>query len=210
MATDTDNDDWRLTAELEVSDNGRELHKLMAHLRGSDGADVVGEVEAAVPHDAVITHDGKLLFAYAADEATITAARAAIESVLAREQTVANVRISRWDHGLDRWLQTDPPLSAEQAAVEEAKEHEEEATETRTMVASSGRLVRGEFEQTMREAADGLDLECAIIEHPHLLNTQVAFTVTGSKRKVDEFARDLEAVGWAYVRTERAVMTSPL
>jgi len=106
MATGIDNDDWRLTAELEVSDNGRELHKLMAHLRGSDGADVdvIGEVEAAVPHDAVITHDGKLLFAYAADEATITAARAAIESVLAREQTVANVRISRWDHGLDRWL----------------------------------------------------------------------------------------------------------
>jgi hypothetical protein len=212
MATGTDDDDWRLTAELEVGDKGGELHKLLAHLRGvgSDGGELVGEVEAAVPHDAVITHDGKLLFAYAADEPTLAATRKAIESVLAHEQITAHVRISRWDQGLDRWLQTDPPLTGEQAGAEEAREHEEEAPETRTMVASSGKLVRREFEQTMREAADSLGVECAIIEHPHLLRTQVAYTVTGPKRKVDEFARDLEAVGWAYVRTERAVMASPL
>jgi hypothetical protein len=217
VATEADKDDWRLTAELDVADiadKAGRLHELTAHLRGAapggEDSGIVGEVEAAVPHDAVITHDGKLLFAYAADEATIAAARAAIESVLAREQSTANVRISRWDSGLDRWLQTDPPLSAEQAVVEEAKERDEEAMETRTLVAISGKLVRSEFEQTMREAADQLGLKCEIVEHPHLLRTQVAFTVTGPKRKVEEFARDLEAVGWAYVRTERAVMTSPL
>jgi hypothetical protein len=208
MVTGTDDDDWRLTAELEVGDKGRELHRLMAHLHG--GGDAVEEVAAAVPHDAVITHDGNLLFAYAADEATITAARGAIESVLAREQTTAHVRISRWDHEFDRWLQIDPPLSVEQAGVEEAKEHEEEATETRTMVAISGKLVRREFEQTMREAAAQLGLKCEIVEHPHLVRTQVAFTVTGPKRKVDEFARSLEAEGWAYVRTELGVASSPL
>lgn len=210
MVTDTDNDDWCLTAELEVGDKGGELHKLMTHLRGGEGDEVLGEVEAAVPHDAVITHDGKLLFAYAADEATIVAVRGAIESVLAREQITAHVCTSRWDQGLDRWLQTDPPLTGEQASAEQAREHEEEAQETRTMVASSGKLVRREFEQTMREAAESLGVECTTIEHPHLLSTQVAYTVTGPKRKVEEFARDLEAVGWAYVRTERAVMASPL
>ena len=210
MATDTDDDDWRLTTELEVGDKGGELHRLMTHLRGGEGHEVVGEIEAAVPHDAVITHDGKLLFAYAAEEATIAAARRAIESVLAREQIAAQVRVSRWDEELDRWLQTDPPLTGAQAGAEEAREHDEEAIETRTMVASSGKLVRREFEQTMREAADSLGVECAIIEHPHLLRTQVAYTVTGPRRKVDEFHRDLEAVGWAYVRTERAVMASPL
>ncbi len=78
------------------------------------------------------------------------------------------------------------------------------------MVAVSGKLVRGEFEQTMREAADQLGLTCEIVEHPHLLRTQVAFTVTGPKRKVDEFARDLEAEGWAFVRTELGIAASPL
>lgn len=203
-------DDWRLTAELEVGDERGELHKLISQLRegGSEGG-IAGEVQA-VPHDVVITHDGRLLFAYAAKETVLTAARRAIESVLAREQIVAHLRISRWDEELDRWLQVDPPLSADQADIEAAREREEETMETRTMVAVSGRLVRGEFEQTMRAWAGRLGLECEIVEHPHLLRTQVAFTVTGRKRKVDEFAQGLEAEGWMYVRTENQLMGSSL
>jgi hypothetical protein len=45
---------------------------------------------------------------------------------------------------------------------------------------------------------------------PHLLTTQVAFTVTGPKRKVDEFAQGLRAEELATMPTERAVMLSPL
>jgi hypothetical protein len=72
-------------------------------------------------------------------------------------------------------------------------------------------MVRAEFEQTMRECADRLGLEYNLIEqHPHLLTLQVGFTVTGPKRKVDEFAQALDAEGWAYVRTETRVMASPL
>jgi hypothetical protein len=71
-------------------------------------------------------------------------------------------------------------------------------------------MVRAEVEQSMREWADKLDLRCEIIEHPHLLTTQLAFTVTGPKRKVDEFAEGLRAEGTATMRTERAVMMSPL
>jgi len=51
-------------------------------------------------------------------------------------------------------------------------------------------------------AAAELGLECKIIEHPHLLSTQVAFTVTGPKRKIDEFAKGLTAEGWSFVRGE--------
>ena len=78
------------------------------------------------------------------------------------------------------------------------------------MVASSGRMVRAEVEQTMREWADKLGLQCETIEHPHLLTTQLAFTVTGPKRKVDEFAQGLRAEELATMRTERMVMMSPL
>ncbi len=161
-------------------------------------------------HDVVITHDGRLLFAYAADEATLTAARSAIEGVLWRDEIKASVRISHWDDELDRWRQTDPPATAAEKLTEDVAERDAEATETRTMVVSSGKMIRAEFEQSMLAWADRLGLECKIIEHPHLLTTQLGFTVTGPKRKIDEFAQGLNAEEWATIRTETSVMLSPL
>lgn len=118
--------------------------------------------------------------------------------------------MSRWDDGLDEWRQTDPPLSGEAKRVDEANRRGAEAVETRTMVASSGKEIRAEFEQVMVNRARKLGLECEVIEHPHMLTTQVAFTVRGPKRKIDEFAQGLRAEELATMRTERAVMISPL
>jgi hypothetical protein len=205
----SDPDDWRLQAELEVADSGGALHAVLSRLRGSD-SDTLAQIEAAVPPDVVVTHDGKLLFAYAADESTLADARRAIESELTREGIAASVRVSRWDDELDQWQQTDPPLDPAERQQAEAARHDAETVETRTLVASSGRLIRAEFERTMRSAADGLGLECQIIEHPHLLTTQVGFTVTGPRRKLDEFAHTLTAEEWRTIRTETAVMASPL
>jgi len=199
--------DWRLAVEPDAPDAGGALHGLIARLRGPD---LVKEIEAAVSHDVVITHDGKLLFAYAADEATLIAARTAIERTLQQDGINASVRMSHWDDERDEWRQTDPPLSAGEQQREDVAEREADAIETRTMVASSGMLVRAEFEQSMLDWASRLGLECKMIEHPHLMTTQVGFTVTGPKRKIDEFARGLSAEGWAFVRTETSVMLSPL
>lgn len=196
-----------MQAELEVADAGGVLRELVGRLRGPD---VVKEAEAAVPHDVVITHDRRMLFAYAADAHTLAQARSAIEAVLAREGIGASVRVSHWDDELDEWRQTEPPPSAAESAAEEAARREADAIETRTLVASSGRLVRAEFEQTMRDWAQRLGLECEIIDHPHLLSTQVAFNVKGPRRKLDEFARGLRAEKLATIRTETAVMISPL
>jgi hypothetical protein len=77
-------------------------------------------------------------------------------------------------------------------------------------VASAGKLVRSELEHTMSEAVERLGLELEIHEHPHLFTTQVVFTVTGQRRKLDEFAEGLRAFELATMRTERAVMLSPL
>jgi hypothetical protein len=212
MDTDTSSgeQDWRLQAQLDVPDTGRALHGLLGRLRGPDGPDVVKEVEATVPPDVVVTHDGSLLFAYAADEDTLAAARKAIEGVLQRDGVKASVRVSHWDDELDRWQQTDPPPTPEERAAEEAAERAADEIETRTLVANSGKLIRAEFEQSMTDWAARLGLECKIIEHPHLLSTQVAFTVTGPKGKIDEFSRGLVAEGWAMVRSETTVMISPL
>jgi hypothetical protein len=199
--------DWRLQADLQVAEPRRSLHDLLGRLR--DPA-IVKEVEGSVPHDVVVTHDGKRLFAYAADRATLERARSAIEGVLSRERIEASVRIGHWDDELDGWRQIDPPESAQEQRAADAAERDAETIETRTLVASSGRLVRADFERTMLDWAGRLGVECRIIEHPHLLTTQVGFTVTGPKRKLDEFSQGLAAEGWANVRTETGVMLSPL
>jgi hypothetical protein len=199
--------DWRLEAELDVAEPGGALRSLLGRVRGPD---VVKELEDVVPREVVITHDGTRLFAYAADEPSLAAARRGIEGVLARDGITARVQVSHWDDELETWRQIDPPLSAEQRQAEVLAERDGATIETRTLVASSGRLVREEVEQTMRNWAEKLGLDCKIVEHPHLLTSQVAFTVTGPKRKIDEFARALQAEEWATIRTETAVMLSPL
>ena len=202
-----DDQDWRLEAELDVAEPGGALRSLLGRVRGPD---VVKELEAMLPRDVVITHDGTRLFVYAADERTLAAARRGLEEVLADDRISARVRVSHWDDELDSWRQTDPPPTAAERQAEAAAERDLEMVETRSLVVSSGRLIREEVEQSMRDWAVKLGLECKVVEHPHLLTSQLAFTVTGSKRKIDEFARGLQAEEWATIRTETAVMLSPL
>ncbi len=85
-----------------------------------------------------------------------------------------------------------------------------ETVETRTLVVKVGREIRSEFEASIQNSAAELGLDCKIVEHPHLLKVQVAFTVTGPRRKVDEFAAGLNAEEWQSIRTEFGVMSSPL
>jgi hypothetical protein len=206
-ANDGSAQDWRLQAELDIERPGGALGDLVARFRGPD---ITKDIEAGVPSDVVVTHDGRLLFAYAPSEATITSARRAIEGALEQDGIRASIRISHWDEDYDRWRQVDPPESPEEQRVEQAAAREDSAIETRTMVASTGRLVRAEFEQTMLAAASRLDLECKLAEHSHLLTTQVAFTVTGQKRKIDQFAQELRAEGRAMLRTDEWLVASPL
>jgi hypothetical protein len=203
----SDDQDWRLEAQLDVADKRGGTARLLGRLRGPD---FVHDVEAAVPHDVVITHDENLLFAYASGEATITAARAAIETALKTDGVGASIRISHWDDERDIWRQTDPPPSAEEQQVQAAAERDDDVIETRTLVASAGKMIRAEFEQSMLAWAEQLGLQCSIIEHPHLLTTQVGFTVTGPKGKIDEFSRGLTADEQTTIRTETEVMASAL
>jgi hypothetical protein len=202
-----DKQDWRLEIDIDVSDVGRALRDLVGRLREPA---LMKEIEAQVRHGVVITHDGRRLFAYAADETVLRAARSAIETVLQRDGVDANVRMSYWNDEFDCWRQTDPPPTAQEKQLQDAVDRDAEVVETRTLVASSGKLIREEFEQTMLKWAGKLDVSCQIIEHPHLLTTQVAFTVTGPKRKIDEFSQGLTAEELATIRTETGVMLSPL
>jgi hypothetical protein len=202
-----DEKDWRLRASLDVDEPRASLQALVQRLRGKD---VASEVKHAVPDDVVITHDGSELFAYAADEALLATARNALEDVLRQDGVTARIRISHWDDELDDWSQADPPASAAEQNARTATMRSAEQVETRTVVASAGKLIRAEFEQSLRDWASRLGVDCELVEHPHLLATQVAFTVTGPRRKVEEFIAGVRAEENATIRAESTVLLSPL
>jgi hypothetical protein len=202
-----DEKDWRLQAKLEASAPGASSAGIVE--RFSDRR-AMRALRAGVPDDVVGTHDGDQLFAYAASEALITSARQAIEQTLSHDGVAATVRISQWDGDLDDWLQTDPAPSADQQLARAAAVRDADSIETRTVVASAGKLIRAEFEQSLSEWATRLGVQCEVIEHPHLLSTQVGFTVTGPKRKVEEFVQGVRAEELASIRTERDVIVSQI
>lgn len=199
--------DWRLKAELQAQDMHHVLDDVLAAVRAPHDAEEAG---AALPDDVAVTHDGNVLFVYASARDSLDRTRRVIEAVLARDGAVAGIRVSRWDDGVDQWVQVDPPPTVEEQRAAEAAERDADAIESRTLIVSAGKWVRAELEQTMREWAEKLGLETEIHEHRHLLTTQVAFTVTGPRRRIDEFAAGLRAQELATLRTERAVMISPL
>jgi hypothetical protein len=186
--------DWRLQAELAVADHDEALKAVMQDLAGradGDGDDA-----------SVVTHDGATLFAYAATRAGIDAARDAVGSALAAHAVEGAFRISHWDDRIAGWLQVDPPLTTNEQAEADAVVADAEQIETRTVVARAGRLARENVEEAMQASAADLGLECSVVEHHHLLTTQLAFTVTGPRGKVDQFAAGLEAEGLAMIRAD--------
>lgn len=194
-----DERDWRLVGELTGGERQTTLHAFVERLRDPE---VVREVRAAVADEVVITHDGNRMFAYAAGRFAIEQARAAIEEVLASDGLQARLALSHYSAESDEWVDPDAPPPPADAAVP--------PSETRTLVATVGKMIREEFEESMRAWADKLGLRCEIHEHPHLLSSQVAFTITGPSRKLDEFASGLSAEERQTIRTEQIVMASPL
>jgi hypothetical protein len=194
--------DWRLETRLDAGPGGsigRHLHRVHAD-------DVADDVRAIVEHDVVVTHDGRMLFAYGATESMLRAARAALDAVLERRQLAATVIVSRWDDALGSWRQIDPPPAPDLELSVEAAVRTAEAVETRTLVCVAGKLVRARFEQTMLKSASILGIECRIAEHARLLTTQVSFTVTGPRAKLDRFRVHLVAQGWATIRADGVTM----
>ena len=201
-AFEDDDRDWRLSGVLAGECPRGTLHALVERVRDPQ---LLRALSADVGDEVVITHDGDRLFAYASGRDAIERARVAIEAALARDGLQAHLALSHYSDQLDEWV--DPDAAATAVAERAAATGE---PQTRTLVATVGRMIREEFEQSIRTWADQLGLRIEIVEHPHLLNSQVAFTVTGSPRKLDEFASGLAAEERQTIRTEQAVMLSPL
>lgn len=197
-----DQQDWRLMAEVEGPE---EHHGLLDRVHGrvhDEYGKAADEARDGVAEGVAITHDGHRLFAYADSQAALATARERITAACAHHGLAASYVVSQWDDDLDRWRQVDPPETAEQAERTRAEDLEGETVETQTVVCSAGKTVRASLEQGMREYADRLGLECELVEHPHLLQTQVAFKVTGPRHKIAEFRAALEQDAWTSIRAD--------
>ena len=195
--------DWRLEVGLGGAEDGHGLDRLLHRISG-DGEQIETELRTAVSHDVVVTHDGRLLFAYASGPSALSAARHAIECVLQGEDQQPKIIVSHWNSDLDEWQRIDPPPDPGPSA-DPGRRDVSDIT-TRTLVTTAGKLVRDRLEQSMLARARELGVECSIVEHPHLLTTQVAFTVTGPRRKLTEFRAGLEAEGLATIRADSLVL----
>jgi hypothetical protein len=205
---DPDEKDWRLRLAPALDDPKPALAELLKRLRGEPPA--IPGAASVVADDVVITHDAELLFAYAASESALNAARASIEAALRDQRLDATITVSHWDEDLFDWRQVDPPLGDSEEHARKRSDDAAMASETRTVLVKVGREVRSEVERSLQISAAELGVECKLVEHPHLLRTQVAFTATGPHRKVEQFFAGLRAEERATIRTERAVMASPL
>jgi len=201
--------DWRLRADLADPAGFHERLRGARHLED--------EIEPLISHDVVLSYDDDTLFGYANTQPAIMAARVAIEQQLARDGLSATLVISHWDAELGEfgdWHQVDPPL-AQDGLEREGREREERAAdaardervETRTVAITSGRMVRNWFETTVADEAREAGVELSIVEHPHLLTTQIAFTLTGPSAKVDGVIEDLRSRAGQATRLETAYLT---
>jgi len=196
--------DWRLRVDLADAAG--------FHSRLRDAHHFERELEPLVDHDVVLSYDDDTLFAYANTEAALAEVRRAVEHQLTSEGASGKITVSHWDDDLGDvgdWHRVGPPESSSELAVEEEelREHavEEERAErvvTRTFVVTSGRLVHEYFEKTAVDDAREAGVELSFTEHPHLLTTQIAFTLTGPSAQVDLVIANMKARAGAMTRFE--------
>jgi len=196
--------DWRLRADL--------ADPAGLHARLRDAHHFEEELGPLISQDVVLSYDDSTLFAYANTREAIDETRRAVEHQLGSDGLTATLLIDHWDDGLGDvgdWDQVEPPRDArarsrEAGERDEHRAHEasEAVVETRTVAITSGRMVRTWFEKTVADEAREVGVELSIVEHPHLLTTQIAFTLTGPTGAVDTVVEDLEARAGAVTRLE--------
>jgi hypothetical protein len=200
----SDEQDWRLRVDLADAAG--------LHGRLRDAHHFERELEPLVDPDVVLSCDEDTLFAYANTEAALAEVRRAVEHQLESEGASGKITVSHWDEDLGDvgdWHRVEPAEGSSELAVEdeERREHavDEERAErvvTRTYAVTSGRLVRDYFEQTAADDAREAGVELSFTEHPHLLTTQIAFTLTGPSAEVDSVIANMKARAGAMTRFE--------
>jgi hypothetical protein len=202
----SDEQDWRLRADIA------DARGLTTRLR--EARHFERELEPLIGHDVVLSADDEKLFAYANTREAIDETRRALEHQLVSEDREAAICISHWDDHDSEWLQVDPPPGPQELERERRQEQEHDAevarqarVVTRTVAITSGKMARNWFETTVADEARELGVGLSIVEHPHLLKTQIVFTLTGPAGKVEEVIADMQDRAGATTRLETAYLT---
>lgn len=191
--------DWRLQVDLGSGRTDGDLDGLCERVRSALGEEIV------------LTHQASSVFAYATGVALLAVAREAIESDLRGARATADYKVSHWDRDRMLWLQTDPPLAIDDRLRAEGLDPSSQPARTdslgrlmatQTVVCVVGKLIRSSFEQQMLALARSKELECEIVEHPHLLSVHVGFTVTGTRQDVAAFSRHLNRSARSTIRVD--------
>jgi len=200
----SDDQDWRLRVALA---DAAGLHE---RLRGAHHFE--RELEPLLAPDVVLSYNEDTLFAYANSEAAIAEVRRAVEHQLSSEGTGGAITVAHWDDDLGDlgdWHQIDPPEAPSTVTLEQDERHEHELAAaraervvTRNFAVSAGRLVNEYFERSAQDEAREAGVELSFTEHPHLLTTQIAFTLTGPAGKVEGVIADMKARAGALTRFE--------
>ena len=192
--------DWRLMAEVEgPEEHHGPLDRVLGRVH-DEYRKAADEAREGVPEGWRSPTTGTACSRTRTRRRALAAARERITAACEDHGLTATYVVSHWEDEFERWRQVDPPETAEQAQQTRAQDREGETVETQTVVCSAGKTVRDSLEQGMREYADRLGLECELVEHPHLLQTQVAFKVTGPRHKIAEFRAALDQDGWTSIR----------
>jgi hypothetical protein len=188
MAADQD---WRLRVDI------KDPSAFHARLRGAQHFE--RELEPLIAGDVVLSHDDDTLFAYAATQAQIDEVRRAVEHQLGADGLTAAVTVSHWSDVAGSWLAPgeEPPSAPSADAPAEP-----DPIVTQTFVESSGRLARNFVETQVAEEARARGVRLSIVEHPHLLTTQLAFTLQGPAGAVAEVIAASRSDAVALTRTE--------
>jgi hypothetical protein len=189
--------DWRLEFELAVGSHPDRLY---------------GRLRDSLEDEIVLTHKGARFYAYAASEQQLRSARAFVDVVTYEHGLARPAKISGWEPELLIWRQIDPPISDQEARAQSrraAAEREREPesrlngpSAQRTVAALVGGPLRQPFEAEMLQLAASLGLGCEIVEHPHLLTTQVLFNLMGARRDIQSFESQLNRVARATMRVD--------
>jgi hypothetical protein len=200
-----DDQDWRLRVDI---DDPSALH---ARLRGARHFE--RELDPLIADDVVLSFDDDTVFAYANTSASIEEVRRAVERQLAQDGLTADIHVAHWDDGSEVWLapgeappRADPAIHAgEDGAAPEPSA--DDPIVTRTYAETSGRIVRNYFENIVAGEAQSRGVKLSIVEHPHLLTTQLAFNLTGPSSAVDGVIAAIQSDANNVTRFESANLT---
>ena len=148
-------EDWRVTATLDEPDAGRLLSTLHS-------AEVEGDARRQLGRRVAVSSDGDSVFLYADTEDAARGAARVLHAVLDEHSMRADVKIDRWHHEEEEWVDASVPLpstAAEHAAEHAHLEADEESESEQSGVADWEVRVELASHQDARALAEKLESE---------------------------------------------------